>query len=579
MFQDFNLLDTLTISENIALALTINKVPAGEIDGQVREMAGKLNITDILDKYPYQVSGGQKQRCACARAIINQPKLILADEPTGALDSHSSQMLLSTIQSINEDLGATILMVTHDAFSASYAKRILFLRDGAIFIAAMVAGVILLGQMLQTQTNEAFLYLGGACLLILVGVYELHRQIPLLLHRFAKQNLRHKYKEENLFFLGQIGRRIHSAGRTMAVVAILLTISLATMFVGLTMGAGYKANMKAYYPYDAGVAIDAPLEKSNMDSIVSFTEEHCGVEDSVSYYLYAVPEKPIEALSLSDYNHLREILGLSPVVMGNNEFLVHCDTWNYMDGIRQGLKQQPEITLNGRTLTIAETPILTEPMEQYQMAGTKGYVLVLPDEAASQLVGEKIRLAMKLEDGGYPELKSDLKQFLNSGKWQPELQSGQQLPEKVTMDVTVKAWGVANSLTGFTAISFCGLYLSIIFIILSCSVLAFEQLSAIDKNQKNYAVIDRLGVPSHRQASLIRRELSTVFLIPLLFPLLLTVLLIAGAQFFFGEAILQQGLVPLYGLVTILLFCAIYLTYFGATMFLFKRVILRPEMR
>lgn len=133
VFQDFNLLDTLTISENIALALTFNRVPAGEIDGRVREIAGKLNITDILDKYPYQVSGGQKQRCACARAIINQPKLILADEPTGALDSHSSQMLLSAIQSINETLGATILMVTHDAFSASYANRILFLRDGTIF--------------------------------------------------------------------------------------------------------------------------------------------------------------------------------------------------------------------------------------------------------------------------------------------------------------------------------------------------------------------------------------------------------------------------------------------------------------
>ena len=96
-------------------------------------MSSKLNITDILKKYPYQVSGGQKQRCACARAIINNPKLILADEPTGALDSHSSQMLLSTIQSINETLGATILMVTHDAFSASYANRILFLRDGTIF--------------------------------------------------------------------------------------------------------------------------------------------------------------------------------------------------------------------------------------------------------------------------------------------------------------------------------------------------------------------------------------------------------------------------------------------------------------
>ncbi|MBD5529188.1 MAG: ABC transporter ATP-binding protein [Lachnospiraceae bacterium] len=140
VFQDFNLLDTLTISENIALALTINKVPQERIAGKVREIAESLNITDILDKYPYQVSGGQKQRCACARAIINRPKLILADEPTGALDSHSAQMLLSTMQSINEQLGATILMVTHDAFSASYANRILFLRDGMIFTEILKGG-------------------------------------------------------------------------------------------------------------------------------------------------------------------------------------------------------------------------------------------------------------------------------------------------------------------------------------------------------------------------------------------------------------------------------------------------------
>ena len=129
VFQDFNLLDTLTVSENIALALAINKTPSKEVEPLVREIADKLNICDILDKYPYQVSGGQKQRCACARAIINNP----ADEPTGALDSHSSQMLLSTIQSINEQMGATILMVTHDAFTASYANRILFLQDGKIF--------------------------------------------------------------------------------------------------------------------------------------------------------------------------------------------------------------------------------------------------------------------------------------------------------------------------------------------------------------------------------------------------------------------------------------------------------------
>ena len=132
VFQDFNLLDTLTISENIALALSINKVPAREVEPRILDIAGKLNISDILDKYPYQVSGGQRQRCACARAIVGDPKLLLADEPTGSLDSHSAQMLLATIQSINEQLGATILMVTHDAFTASYANRILFLQDGEI---------------------------------------------------------------------------------------------------------------------------------------------------------------------------------------------------------------------------------------------------------------------------------------------------------------------------------------------------------------------------------------------------------------------------------------------------------------
>jgi len=133
IFQDFQLLDTLTVSENIALALAINKAPAKEVEPRILEMAKRLNISDILNKYPYQISGGQKQRCACARALIHHPKLLLADEPTGALDSHSAQMLLSTMQSINSQLGATILMVTHDAFSASYASRILVLRDGAIF--------------------------------------------------------------------------------------------------------------------------------------------------------------------------------------------------------------------------------------------------------------------------------------------------------------------------------------------------------------------------------------------------------------------------------------------------------------
>ena len=133
IFQDFNLLDTLTAYENIALALSIQKVSVKEIEKRVQAIAQALNITDVLDKYPYQMSGGQKQRVASARALITDPKLILADEPTGALDSHSSQMLLASLKKLNEQLQTTILMVTHDAFSASYASRVIFIKDGQIF--------------------------------------------------------------------------------------------------------------------------------------------------------------------------------------------------------------------------------------------------------------------------------------------------------------------------------------------------------------------------------------------------------------------------------------------------------------
>lgn len=133
VFQDFNLLDTLTAFENIALALTIGGVPAAEVEPRVHIVAKQLMIEDVLDKYPYQLSGGQKQRVASARAIVTKPALILADEPTGALDSKSARMLLESFERLNRELNATILMVTHDAFTASYCSRILFIKDGKFF--------------------------------------------------------------------------------------------------------------------------------------------------------------------------------------------------------------------------------------------------------------------------------------------------------------------------------------------------------------------------------------------------------------------------------------------------------------
>lgn len=133
IFQDFNLLDTLTGRDNIALALAINGVSHRQIPNQIQQIAKDLEIKEILDKYPYEMSGGQQQRVACARAMVTEPSLILADEPTGALDSKSAGMLLESLNIMNEQKKATILMVTHDAFTASHCKRILFIKDGQIF--------------------------------------------------------------------------------------------------------------------------------------------------------------------------------------------------------------------------------------------------------------------------------------------------------------------------------------------------------------------------------------------------------------------------------------------------------------
>lgn len=133
IFQDFNLLDTLTAYENIALSLSIRKTPVKELSRRVDEVAKGLNIADILGKYPYQLSGGQKQRVASARAVVTSPALVLADEPTGALDSQSARMLLEIFETLHRSMQATILMVTHDALAASYCHRILFIKDGRIF--------------------------------------------------------------------------------------------------------------------------------------------------------------------------------------------------------------------------------------------------------------------------------------------------------------------------------------------------------------------------------------------------------------------------------------------------------------
>lgn len=133
IFQEYNLLDTLTVAENIVLPLNLRRCALPETKKRLAQVAAALEIAEQLDKFPRQLSGGQRQRAACARALITEPALILADEPTGALDSANSRSLMQTFTRMNQSLGSTILMVTHDAVVGSYADRVLFLKDGKIW--------------------------------------------------------------------------------------------------------------------------------------------------------------------------------------------------------------------------------------------------------------------------------------------------------------------------------------------------------------------------------------------------------------------------------------------------------------
>lgn len=133
VFQDSNLIETLTAAENISLALTLRRVSPREIEKRVADLSRRLGIADVLDKFPHEMSGGQRQRVAIARAVVGNPALVLADEPTGALDSRSSTAVLEMLSSLNRELSSTILMVTHDALAASYAHRVVFVRDGGVF--------------------------------------------------------------------------------------------------------------------------------------------------------------------------------------------------------------------------------------------------------------------------------------------------------------------------------------------------------------------------------------------------------------------------------------------------------------
>lgn len=442
----------------------------------------------------------------------------------------------------------------------------------SIFLIVVGFGISYLA--ISSQNNAGILFICSGILLILLGVYLSYQHLPLFCLLSMKKSPKRRYKNYALFYWGQLGRKIQSSGRFMGIIAVLFTISLTTMFMGLTMGSAYKINLKSFYPYDVAVAVDAPFTKDSMQSIVDFTQQQTPIQQSLAFHLYTTEEYPIDILSISDYNQLRQMLNLQPIPLSSQEFLIHCDTWKYVAQIQSTLQQQPQISIADHSLSAAENPIHQEPMEQYRIAGNNGYVLILPDSIVKQLSAPKVRLVMQLQEQASAELKQDLNRFLRSGQWQPTLQANESQTDRIPLYLSVKAWGIANSLTTYTILAFCGLYLSIVFILLCCTILAFKHLSDLQNSRLNYSILHKIGVEKDTQRHIISKESLLFFVFPAILPVSLLFLLILATTYQFQEYILQKNIIPLYGSITLLVFILVYGTYYFATKWLFDRSIL-----
>jgi putative ABC transport system permease protein len=465
----------------------------------------------------------------------------------------------------------TIIRLLYDRVrSETYTERSLRWYAVYLFCSAVILalGGILLKRVVTERSNLAMLILVLGFALILLGVYAFYRRFPELLVALMRRGKNRAYRGANLFILGELRSRVNSSGKILAVTALLLAFSLATMFLGLVTGAGYKANIQAEYPYDVTVALDTKI--ADFNDVLDFIDSKTPVKDYVSYYLYTDPSVPVEIMALSDYNRLREQLGLDEQILAGDQYLTHCE-WALRKEVKQALAVDNSITLNGKRLVSNADLVFSEPMEQARMVGTKGRAIVVPDEVAFSLDASLSRLVVTLVDGGEAELRSELNRFVRN-EWKPQVLSAPR--ERVTMSVTVKAWGRANSLSGFAALSFCGLYLSVVFIVLSCTVLGFEQLASLARSRRGYSIIWHLGVTDSERKKLILKDLTIFFLIPAVLPCALLLLLAAGSQKVFAAYIAQPHAIPLYTVVTLSVFAVVYGLYFAATYFIYSRSVL-----
>nr|WP_314461230.1 FtsX-like permease family protein [uncultured Clostridium sp.] len=449
----------------------------------------------------------------------------------------------------------------------SSKRRLLF------FIALFLypIGMWLVWYGLTCSSQMAWIYLGIATMCILFSVILIYRYFPIMFTTVFNKAEKWKLSGTNLFLLKQFNSRINSTGKIMALVAVLLTLAMSAIAGGLFMGASYTANIEDYAPYDVAIKIDADIE--DFDKELTYIAKHVPVTDYVEYKLYETAQiAAMPILAISNYNHIRKQLDLKPVELGNNEYAVHCEP-RYEKEMLAGMKDKPAVKIADHELFPADTPLHTETIEQYWMAGDNGYVMVVPDWLADGLLTHKSRLIVSTNPAAPKELKKELYSII-SDHLEPYITKGI-LSEHTEIGVLVKTWTVANSLTGYTIISFCCLYMGIIFLILIGSLLAFQQMAVAEKNNKKYIMLYKVGISWQQINLLALKEMLLFFITPVIVPFLITFSLAGILNSILKNQVYAVNIILRYTGVAVAVFMMIYIFYFVITFITYRRVALR----
>lgn len=549
VFQDFNLLDTFSLRDNIYLPLVLAGEDYREMEQKIRPIAQALCITELLDKYPYEVSGGQKQRAAVARALITDPKLILADEPTGALDSKAASALLSMFGEINDE-GQTILMVTHSAQAASHASRVLFIKDGEVF-----------HQIYKGSKSRQEMYQMIAVILVMAGTYLLFTAGSIVILKFLRRRKSFYYKTGNFISISGMLYRMKQNAVGLASICILSTGVLLMISMTVSIYFGMNDIMVNRYPYDTDISITGVGEEECQTAIETFekaiSDNKVPVDKKAEeIYLTIISRinhgqiqiaKPntlsesgsVLTLSLVRQSEYEKLTGTNPALQDGeilawaSKMTEKSDSLTVNDSVfsvKKWLENSPLTCGRDIVYRNAVFVVTDSDFEKFDKMRTEMY-----KNTSATPAGQDLTVHLGLDITGSDETKIAYgTPVLDAIK---ALQDNGQLSDNSWITSGIRAQEYDSYYADNGSLLFIGIFLGSLFLLGTAMIIYYKQISEGYEDQNRFEIMQKVGL-SHREVkSSIRRQILMVFFLPLLmamlhismaFPLIRRMLLLFG---------------------------------------------------